>query len=160
VTNPDETFTDNTAGMPVPIASLGSSLNGSGGEDLIPSIGRNTFRYPAAVNLDLRVTKRIRISDRSSLELMGEAFNALNHRNVTDIETVGYRVTNDKTHANMATLTWQSGVKPGTKTVLVNGGSQTQYVFDPTAAFGDVTNANSGAVNRERQLQLGIRLTF
>jgi hypothetical protein len=160
VTNPDETFTDNTAGMPVPIASLGSSLNGSGGEDLIPSIGRNTFRYPAAVNLDLRVTKRIRISDRSSLELMGEAFNALNHRNVTDIETVGYRVTNDKTHANMATLTWQSGVKPGTKTVLVNGGSQTQYVFDPTAAFGDVTNANSGAVNRERQLQLGIRLIF
>lgn len=160
VTNPDETFTDTTAGMPVPIAGLGQSLNGSGGEDLIPPIGRNTFRYPAAVNLDLRVTKRIRISDRSSLELMGEAFNAMNHRNVTDIETVGYRVTNDKTHANMATLTWQSGVKPGTKTVLVNGSSQTQYVFDPTAAFGDVTNANSGAVNRERQVQLGIRLNF
>lgn len=160
VTNPDDTFTDNTAGMPVPIASLGSSLNGSGGEDLIPPIGRNTFRYPAAVNLDLRFTKRIRISDSSSFELMGEAFNALNHRNATDIETVGYRVTNDKTHPNMAALTWQSGVKPGTKTVLVNGASETQYVFDSTAAFGDVTNANSGAVNRERQVQLGIRLIF
>lgn len=160
VTQPDETFTDNTAGMEVPIASLGSSLNGSGGEDLIPVVGRNTYRYPATVNLDLRFTKSIRISDRCSFALMGEAFNALNHQNVTDIQTVGYRVTNDKTHANMATLTWQSGEKPGTKTVLVNGTSQTQYVFDPTAAFGDVTNANSGAVNRERQIQVGLRLTF
>jgi hypothetical protein len=60
----------------------------------------------------------------------------------------------------MATLTWQSGVKPGTKIVLVNGSNETQYVYDPTAAFGGVTNANSGAVSRERQLQLGLRLNF
>ena len=160
VTAPDETFTSGTAGMPVPIASLGESLNGSGGEDLIPAIGRNTFRYPAAVNLDLRLTKRIRISDRISLEAMGEAFNALNHQNVTDIQTIGYRVTNDTAHANMATLAWQSGVKPGTKTTLANGGSETQYVFDPTAAFGGVTNANSHALSRERQIQVGVRLVF
>ncbi|HUB17094.1 MAG TPA: TonB-dependent receptor, partial [Acidobacteriaceae bacterium] len=160
VTQPDETFADNTAGMVVPIASLGESLNGSGGEDLIPPVGRNTYRYPAALNLDLRFTKRIRISDRCSIEMLGEAFNALNHRNVTNIQTVGYRVGNDTTHANMATLTWQSGEKPGTKTVLVNGNSQTEYVFDPTAAFGNVTNANSGELNRERQLQVGIRLRF
>ncbi len=160
VQQPDETFTDTTAGMAVPIASLGGTVNGSGGEDLIPPIGRNTFRYPAAVNLDLRFTKRIRISDRSSLEVMGEAFNALNHRDVTDIQTVGYRVTNDTAHANMATLSWQSGVKPGTKTVMTNGSTETQYIYDPTAAFGEVTNANSGAVNRERQLQVGIRLVF
>jgi hypothetical protein len=160
VTQPDETFTDDTAGMVVPIASLGGSLNGSGGEDLIPPIGRNTYRYPAAVNLDLRFTKTIRISDRCSFEVMGEAFNALNHQNVTNMQTIGYRATNDKTHPNMATLTWQSGMKPGTKTVLVNGTSETQYAYDPTAAFGGVTNANSGAVNRERQLQLGLRLNF
>jgi hypothetical protein len=160
VTQPDETFTDNTAGMVVPIASLGGSLNGSGGEDLIPPIGRNTYRYPAAVNLDLRFTKTIRISDRCSFEVMGEAFNALNHQNVTNMQTIGYRATNDKTHPNMATLTWQSGMKPGTKTALVNGTSETQYAYDPTAAFGGVTNANSGAVNRERQLQLGLRLNF
>ena len=60
----------------------------------------------------------------------------------------------------MATLAWQSGVKPGTKTVMTNGSTETQYVYDPTAAFGEVTNANSGAVNRERQLQVGIRLVF
>ena len=160
VTNPDDTFTNDTAGMPVPIAGLGSTLNGSGGEDLIPAVGRNTFRYPVHMNLDLRLAKTIRISDRSSLQLMGEALNVLNHRNVTDFQTVGYRLANDKTHANMATLTWQSGEKPATKTVLVNGNSQTQYVFDPTAAFGNVTNANSGAESRERQIQIGLRVNF
>jgi hypothetical protein len=160
VTQADETFTNNTAGMAIPIPGLGASLNGSGGEDLIPPIGRNTFRYPAAVNLDLRFTKRIRISDRCSFDVMGEAFNALNHQNVTDIQKVGYRVTNDTSRANMATLTWQSGVKPGTKTALVNGSNQTQYVFDPTAGFGNVMNANSGAVSRERQVQVGLRLVF
>jgi hypothetical protein len=76
------------------------------------------------------------------------------------MQTIGYRATNDKTHPNMATLTWQNGMKPETKTVLVNGTSETQYAYDPTAAFGGVTNANSGAVNRERQLQLGLRLNF
>jgi len=160
VTQPDQTFTDNTAGMVVPIPSLGENLNGSSGEDLIPAMGRNTFRYPVAVNLDLRFTKTIRISDRCSFEILGEAFNAFNHRNVTNIQTVGYRMSNDTAHANMATLTWQSGEKPGTKTVLVNGSSEAQYVFDPTAAFGSVTNANSGAVNRERQMQIGMRLNF
>jgi hypothetical protein len=33
-------------------------------------------------------------------------------------------------------------------------------VFDPTAAFGNVTNANSNALSRERQLQMGLRLIF
>jgi len=51
-------------------------------------------------------------------------------------------------------------VKPGTKTVMTNGSTETQYIYDTTAAFGGVTNANSGAVNRERQLQVGIRLVF
>ena len=160
VTEPNATFTDNTAGMAVPIASLGGNLNGTGGEDLLPPIGRNTYRYPATVSLDLRFTKSIRISDRCSFEIMGEGFNALNHRNVTDIQTVGYRVSNDTTHANMATLTWQSGERPATRTVLVNGSNQTEYAWDPTAAFGGVTNANSGGMNRERQLQLGLRLSF
>ena len=76
------------------------------------------------------------------------------------MQTIGYRATNDKTHANMATLTWQSGIKPGTKTVLANGSSENQYADDPTAAFGGITNANSGAVNRERQVQVGLRLHF
>jgi hypothetical protein len=160
VQEPDETFTTGMAGEAVPIPGLGASLNGSGGEDLIPPMGRNTYRYPATVNVDLRLTKRIRLGDRTAVDLMIEAFNALNHQNVTNLQTIGYRVSNDTTHPNMATLTWQSGVRPGTKTVMTNGTTETQYVFDPTAAFGDATNANSSAVGRERQIQAGMRLIF
>lgn len=160
VHQPDETFDSGLAGEAVPIAGPGAGPNGSGGENFIPPIGRNTFRYPAEVNLDARITKHIRLSDRCSFDLMGEAFNALNHRNVTDVQTIGYRLTNDATHPNMATLTWQSGMKPATKTVLTDGVTQTEYAFDPTAAFGGVTNANSRAFSRERQIQVGIRLRF
>ena len=158
VQQPNATFDAGT--VSVPVASLGSSLNGSGGEDLILPIGRNTFRYSATANLDLRLGKRIRLGDRSAVELLGEAFNALNHQNVTAIETVGYRLTNDTQHANMANLIWQSGMKPGSTVQLVNGTSMFIPVFDATAAFGGRTNANSSALSRERQLQAGVRLDF
>ncbi|HTW47799.1 MAG TPA: TonB-dependent receptor [Acidobacteriaceae bacterium] len=147
-------------GTAVRIPSLGPSLNGSGGEDLIPPIGRNTFRYPGEANLDLRLTKRIRLSDRYECELLGEAFNALNHQNVTDIQTIGYRLGNDTAHANMGTLTWQSGEQPVTTTALVNGTSITQYAYDASAAFGSPTSAASSMLQRERQIQAGVKLNF
>lgn len=158
VRQPNATFDSGSAA--VPIAGLGPSLNGSGGEDLIVPVGRNTYRYPEAANLDLRLTKRIRFSDRYSLEVMAEAFNALNHENVTDLQTVGYRMSNDTQHANMAKLIWQSGMKPGSTVQLVNGTKVTDPVFDATAAFGGTTNANSRMLSRERQVQAGIRIFF
>jgi hypothetical protein len=144
----------------VHIPTLGPSLNGSGGEDWIPPIGRNTFRYPASANLDLRLTKRILLGDRLSVELLGEAFNVLNHQNISDIQSVGYRMSNDATHANMGTMTWQSGQIPGTSEVLVNGTSVPEYDYDATAAFGAATNAGSSVLSRERQFQLGVKLNF
>jgi hypothetical protein len=60
----------------------------------------------------------------------------------------------------MATLTWQSGEKPATATTLINGSTLPQFAWDPTAAFAHVTNSNSSAILRERQLQAGIKLNF
>ncbi|MGB6134893.1 MAG: carboxypeptidase regulatory-like domain-containing protein [Acidobacteriaceae bacterium] len=158
VQQPNATF--DAGAVAVPVAALGASLNGSGGEDMILPIGRNTFRYPATANLDLRLAKRIRLGDHNAVELLGEAFNALNHQNLTAVQTVGYRLTNDTQHANMANLIWQSGMKPGSTVQLVNGTSMSIPVFDATAAFGGPTNANSSALSRQRQLQAGIRLDF
>jgi hypothetical protein len=118
------------------------------------------LRYPEAANLDLRLAKRMRFSDRYSLKLMAEAFNALNHQNVTDIETVDYRVSNDTQHANIAKLTWQSELKPASTVQPVNGTRVTDPAFDATAVFGGVTNANSRKLSRKRQIQAGIRLFF
>jgi hypothetical protein len=42
----------------------------------------------------------------------------------------------------------------------VNGTTVTQYAWDATAAFGSATNAASSALQRERQIQAGVRLNF
>ena len=155
VTQPGGVITDEH----VPIPGLGASLNGSGGEDLIAPVGRDTFRYPATANLDVRFAKNTRINERMSVEIIGEAFNLLNHQNVTAIQTIGYRVTNDPAHANTATLSYQSGLTTTTAT-NANGQSGETTVPSATPAFGGITNANSSALYRQRQIQVGIKFIF
>lgn len=50
--------------------------------------GRNTFRTPRFVNLDLRVVKYIPYGGRRRLDLVTEAFNLLNHPNVLGVNAV------------------------------------------------------------------------
>jgi len=146
-------------GAGVPIPAIGASLNGSGGQPILPQIGRNTFRYPGTVSLDLRAGKRTSITDRIGLEFFAEAFNVLNHPNVTNIQTIGYRITNDPTHTNTATLTYMSGLRTY-KTTLADGNTQTTLIPGPAAGFGDVTAINNNALYNSRRLQLGIKLDF
>ena len=76
-----------------------------------------------------------------SFELMGEAFNVLNHTNVTSIETIGYLIDNDSSYARTAHLTYLDG-------------------SSGKSAFGAVTNANSTSLYRQRQIQAGCRFIF
>ncbi len=117
------------------LSGLGASINGSGGDNRIAEIGRNTYRYPAVCNLDLRATKVFRVSERSNLELMGEAFNLLNHQNVTSIDSTGYLIDGAASPASLPQLTYQT-------------------------TFGTITNSNSTTLYRERQIQLAVRWTF
>jgi len=123
------------------ISGLGASLNGYGGNDILPQIGRNSFRYPGVVNMDVRLSKRTPITDRVSFELQGEAFNVLNHQNVTSIETIGYLIDNDSSYARAAHLTY------------LGGGNS-------SASFGSVTNSNSTSLYRQRQIQAGCKFVF
>lgn len=52
-----------------------------------PGTKRNQFRGPETVNLDLRLLKKIKISERFSASLLAEAFNLTNARNPSDIYT-------------------------------------------------------------------------
>ena len=63
-----------TVNRTVTLSGLGSSINGSGGDNRIPEVGRNTFRYPAISNTDLRVSKRTHFNERVELELIAETF--------------------------------------------------------------------------------------
>jgi outer membrane receptor protein involved in Fe transport len=125
------------------LSGLGASINGSGGATRLPTVGRNTFRYPGVANMDLRVAKRTHIDERFELELAVESFNLLNHQNVTAIDTTGYLVTGASSLYTPPKLTWQDGGTTGT-------GSE----------FGTVTNANNTNLYRDRQIQLAARLHF
>jgi hypothetical protein len=142
-----------------PVPGLGPSLNGSGGEDLLPQVGRNTFRYPQAVGLDVRAGKRTSITDRIAVEFFAEAFNVLNHQNVTNIQTIGYAIANDPADTGTAKLSYLSGLKTESVTDA-DGSSQTQFVASPTAPFGGVTSTNNNALYHARQFQLGCRFFF
>ena len=117
------------------LSGLGASINGSGGDNRIAQIGRNTFRYPAVTNIDLRATKSFKFGERAEVELIGEAFNLINHQNITNIHTAGYLIDGASSPETLPRLTYQT-------------------------KFGSVTNSNSTALYRERQIQLAMRLTF
>ncbi|HEX4068360.1 MAG TPA: TonB-dependent receptor [Acidobacteriaceae bacterium] len=145
-------------GPGVPIPAIGASLNGSGGEDLTPQVGRNTFRYPGTVGLDVRAGKRTTLTDRIAVEFFAEAFNVLNHPNVTNIQTIGYSIANDPTHTNTAQLSYLTGLEKNSTQQPTVGG--TPLIPSPTAGFGDVTDINSNAFFHARRIQLGCKFIF
>jgi len=42
---------------------------------------------PAIISLDPRVSRTIRFTERAKLQLIAEAFNVLNHQNITGVRT-------------------------------------------------------------------------
>jgi len=108
-------------------------INGGGMPSLsrFPLFSRNAFRMPKIVNVDLRISRRFRMANKATLEVLGEAFNLLNRTQVTELNTRMY-------------------VAGGTA-------SASTLTFDP--AFQTVRAAGNKII-RERQLQFAIRMEF
>jgi Carboxypeptidase regulatory-like domain/TonB dependent receptor len=123
------------------ITPLGAGVNGSGGSQAIDVLGRNRYRLPPVQTLDMRLSKSVPLHDRYNLELLGEAFNLLNHQIPTLANTTGYFVTGATAAGGPGTLTY-------------NTNAQGQPIF------GSVTNADSSLIYSPRQVQLSIRLHF
>jgi hypothetical protein len=123
-------FTPGTSGN-APGTTPGGGIIGAGGTGRFPFFPRNSFNFPSNKDIDLRVSRRFRITERARLEILAEAFNLFNHINVTDLSrrlyTVGGTVA-------APTLT-----------------------FDP--AFGTAT-ASGNTLFRERQIQFAARFEF
>lgn len=70
-------------------ALVNADLNNDGNSrnERAPGFGRNTFNMPAIVSLDPRVSRTVRLTERAKLQLIGEAFNVLNHQNITGVRT-------------------------------------------------------------------------
>ena len=119
-------------------APAGSGLTGSASAGYLLEIGRNTYRQPNTVVLDMRLQKDIRINDHYNVELLGEGFNLLNYLNVTGMNSTAYSIN------SAGTLVYQS---PSGHGVTASG-------------FGTVNNADSNFVYSQRQIQIGMKLDF
>ncbi|WP_345945425.1 carboxypeptidase-like regulatory domain-containing protein [Granulicella sp. dw_53] len=120
------------------------SVNGAGGAVYLPTVGRNTLRLPDTVNLDVRVSRGVRVRDRVWVRGMVEVFNLGNRVNTSAVSERAFLVGDEV-----------SGVTP--------------LVFQDAAAvaaeglnvrpFGVATAAGTDQA-RERQVQLGLRVEF
>jgi len=105
-------FSDHVSGD-APISTCAGCMGfmGTGGQDRLPFLGRNTFRYANLYNVDLRLSRRIYLGEHRNLEFLAEAFNLLNHLIVTSRSTTYYSVYN-------STLEYDSNF--GTATAAAN----------------------------------------
>ncbi len=124
------------------IQALAPGMNGSGGDDRVYGVGRNTYRYPLTWKADLRLAKRFNLGESRQLELLAESYNLFNHQNVTRLETTGYYIQRGSSLTDLPTLTFLSGTK-------IN-----------TTAFGMPLDINATNFYRERQIQFGLRMRF
>jgi hypothetical protein len=124
------------------IVGLGPGMNGSGGDNRVYGVGRNTFRYPPTWKADLRIGKKFDLGRMRQLELLVESFNLFNHQNVTELETTGYSIESGTPEGGPPTLNFLTGLKPN------------------TTAFGQPLNVNATNFYRERQIQVGARVRF
>ncbi len=123
------------------IEGLGPGMNGSGGDNRVYGVGRNTYRYPHTWKADLRLAKRFDLGHMRDLELLAESFNLFNHQNVTELETTGYYL-EPGSESSFPTLNFLTGLKAN------------------TTAFGQPLSINGSDLLRERQIQLGVRMRF
>lgn len=119
-------YSGGTSGNPSP-SGIQAGLLGVGGSSRVPYIGRNTFTGPGVANLDMRISREIKFSERVRWQLILEAFNLPNRVQVTGINTTQYNVRG--------------------------------AVLFPRTDFQSISAAGTNLF-RERQLQLGTRLTF
>jgi hypothetical protein len=125
------------------------SINGSGGSAVLPTAGRNTLRLPDSANLDMRLSRSFRLSERLRLRGAVEAFNVANRRNLSGVSQRAYLV------GKLGTATAGVGVTPlvfqDAPTVATEGLN--------VLPFGAYTAAATSQA-RERQVQLSLRMEF
>jgi hypothetical protein len=139
------------------IAGLGPGMNGSGGDNRVYGVGRNTFRYPNTWKADLRLSKSFDLGDMRQLEILAESFNLFNHQNVTELETNGYAIENSGSSGTAPTLCY---LTINTNGYASCGTTTTTGGATPIAAFGQPLNINGTDFYRERQIELGLRMRF
>jgi hypothetical protein len=129
------------------LEGIGPGINGSGGDNRIYGIGRNTYRYPATWTADSRVGKRFNLAHGRELELLAESFNLFNHQNTTLLETTGYILERGSTSGELPTLNFLTGLTA-------------KGLPSATPEFGKPLDVNATNFYRPREIQVGLRARF
>ncbi|MDQ3180417.1 MAG: TonB-dependent receptor, partial [Acidobacteriota bacterium] len=121
-----------------------TSINGTSGDTRFPLLSRNAFRLPSLSNLDTRISKRFRFTERYNLELLGEVFNVFNRTQIFAENTGLYQ------------LSPTSGTPLNSSCPL---STSTNTVLCTSPNFGLITSTDS-TLYRERQIQFSARFQF
>lgn len=107
-------------------------INGSNGSLRFGLTPNNAFHAPSIKYVDLRISRRFRVTEGSKIEFLAEGFNIFNRTQVTGVNN------------RMYNLSASNGSVIAT--------------FDPT--FGTPSDLSNGFFFRERQIQLAVRFEF
>jgi len=113
--------------------SQAGGVNGSNGSLRFALLPNNYFKQPSIKYVDLRISRRFKITEKTNIELLAEGFNIFNRTQVTQVNNVIYNVAQNTT------------------TGVVN------LTYNPS--FGQTTGAD-GFFFRERQIQFAARFEF
>ena len=107
-------------------------INGSNGSLRFGLTRNNAFHTPSIKYVDLRLSRRFRVTEGSKIEFLAEGFNIFNRTQVTGVNNRIYS--------------------------LSASGGNVIATFDPT--FGTPSDLSNGFFFRERQIQLAVRFEF
>lgn len=79
------------SGNPYNATVSGTTLNGSNGDNRLVLLPRNSFRTPSLQNIDIRLSKRFRLTETMNLEFLAEAFNIVNRTHVFSLNNTLYQ---------------------------------------------------------------------
>ncbi len=126
-----------------------------------PQIGRNSIFAPGFNNFDMRVTRDIPIYDNMKLSLSANAYNLLNHRIVTGVNSTYSQYVNPGSSTTPRTGGQTFTCSGGT----VPSGSALQGCIIPYIGSTDVNNfgnqsSTGGTLYGARQMEFVARFTF
>jgi len=132
-----------------------SSGSGSPTTGRPPQIGRNSIPMPGFNDFDFRITRDIPIREKMKLELIGEAFNLVNHTIISGVNS-SYSSYTGSSASGTGLQCSLSGAAPTGSTLQ---GCIYPYTGTGLSAFG-VTNGTNSYLYSARQLQVSAKFSF
>ncbi len=128
------------------------SINGSGGANYLPTVGRNTLRLAPRGKVDLRLSREVKVGSRMHVNAFAEAFNLFNAENISSVETRAFLLGTSKTIGN--------GTATGATPLVFQDAAAIAAEGLTTAVPFGTPNSSTTGMSRERQIELGVRLQF